>query len=325
MDFHVKFLSNNHFRFSVFSKEVGFHIYKLRRVISSSFDCYFHLWNNGTPHWEREKLAWELEQEKEWTEVRYKKPKKAISEPLKKVTFAKNLIQLSPPKKSPSVQYSPPQKIQFGAFSIPAVLPNRSLFGNTKLNSGSDVDRVFRNEQQAPCMQRQREISAPIIAAVVPDLSAQVSNSKISVTGPLCSRCLTLGHSSFNCPGKIRCWKCSNFGHTKKLCSSRSQSVWFWQQKGAHFKVGNPNTQASFRTRASPSLVWKPKIRIEDAADPNHQQEQPYNLLHPSQPPPPPQLPSPTKENPTSSLSLSGGAAVANFPVNPRPFLVAGL
>jgi hypothetical protein len=34
----------------VFSKEVGFHIYKLRRVISSSFDCYFHLWNNGTPH-----------------------------------------------------------------------------------------------------------------------------------------------------------------------------------------------------------------------------------------------------------------------------------
>jgi hypothetical protein len=85
--------------------------------------------------------------------------------------------------------------------------------------------------------------------------------------------------------------------------------------------------------------VWKPKIRIEDAADlldtcvespdsslyPNHQQEQPYNLLHPSQPPPPPQLPSPTKENPTSSLSLSGGAAMANFPVNPRPFLVAGL
>jgi hypothetical protein len=50
LDFHVRFLSNNHFRFSVFSKEVGFQIYKLRRVITSQFDIYFYLWNNGTPH-----------------------------------------------------------------------------------------------------------------------------------------------------------------------------------------------------------------------------------------------------------------------------------
>jgi len=75
--FHVKFLSNNHFRFSVFSKEVGFHIYKLHRVTTSSFDCYFHLWNDGTPHWEREKRAWEIEQEKKWTEVRYIRSKMA--------------------------------------------------------------------------------------------------------------------------------------------------------------------------------------------------------------------------------------------------------
>lgn len=78
LDFHVKFLSKNHFRFSVFSKEVGFHVYHLRRVICSTFDCYFHLWNNGTPHWEREKRAWELEQEKEWTEVLSKSSKKRL-------------------------------------------------------------------------------------------------------------------------------------------------------------------------------------------------------------------------------------------------------
>jgi hypothetical protein len=59
LDFHVKLLSNNHFRFSVFSKQVGFHVYNLCRVITSSFDAYFHLWNNGTPHWEREKHLWE--------------------------------------------------------------------------------------------------------------------------------------------------------------------------------------------------------------------------------------------------------------------------
>jgi hypothetical protein len=68
-DFHVKLLSNNHFRFSVFSKEVGFQIYKKRRVITSSFDIYFHLWSNGTPHWEKEKRDWEIEQYKERTKV----------------------------------------------------------------------------------------------------------------------------------------------------------------------------------------------------------------------------------------------------------------
>ena len=92
LDFHVKFLRTNHFHFSVFSKQVGFHIYKLRRGISSTFDIYFHLWNNGTPHWEHEKRAWEEEQEKEWTKVVYKRSKKAAAksaQPPKKVRFAK--------------------------------------------------------------------------------------------------------------------------------------------------------------------------------------------------------------------------------------------
>ena len=43
LDFHVNFLSNNHFRFLVFSKQVGFQIYKFRRVIISCFNVYFHL------------------------------------------------------------------------------------------------------------------------------------------------------------------------------------------------------------------------------------------------------------------------------------------
>ena len=37
-DFHVQFLSNNHFRFSIFSKEVGFQVYKLRHVMTQFFD-----------------------------------------------------------------------------------------------------------------------------------------------------------------------------------------------------------------------------------------------------------------------------------------------
>ena len=50
--FHVQFLSRNHFRFSVSCKQVGFHVYRLRRVITSQFHVYFHLWNNGMPNWE---------------------------------------------------------------------------------------------------------------------------------------------------------------------------------------------------------------------------------------------------------------------------------
>ena len=62
--FHVKFLSTNHFRFSVSCKQVGFNVYRLRRVITSQFYVYFHLWSNGMPNWEREKRLWEEEQEK---------------------------------------------------------------------------------------------------------------------------------------------------------------------------------------------------------------------------------------------------------------------
>jgi len=64
-DFQVKYLSHNHFRFTVFSKRVGFVVYKLRRFIGRSFDVYFHLWKNGVPHWEREKILWEEEEEEE--------------------------------------------------------------------------------------------------------------------------------------------------------------------------------------------------------------------------------------------------------------------
>jgi hypothetical protein len=114
--FHVKFLSTNHFRFSVASKHVGFLVYNLRRVISSSFDVYFHLWNNGTPHWEREKRAWEIEQEKQWTAVlskcamrQAKVKEKAQNSIPKKVRFAKPLVQY------------PRHIIQFGAFRLVVV------------------------------------------------------------------------------------------------------------------------------------------------------------------------------------------------------------
>jgi hypothetical protein len=98
LDFHVLFLSDNLFRISVFSKEVGFFIYRLRRITTSYFDLYFHLWNNGTPHWEREKRAWELEQAKEWTLIMSKSAKREEKKKaqIKRVRFAQPIVQAPP-------------------------------------------------------------------------------------------------------------------------------------------------------------------------------------------------------------------------------------
>lgn len=54
-EFLVKYLSQNHFSFLVSCKYVGFEVYELRRFIGKPFDIYFHLWNNGVPHWGRER------------------------------------------------------------------------------------------------------------------------------------------------------------------------------------------------------------------------------------------------------------------------------
>lgn len=76
--YHVKFLSEHHFCFSVALKQVGFSVYQPRRVVTNCFDAYFHLRNNGTSHWEREKCAWEIEQAKEGTKVLSKMQRKIL-------------------------------------------------------------------------------------------------------------------------------------------------------------------------------------------------------------------------------------------------------
>ena len=98
-DFHVRFLSHNHFRFTVSCKSVGLAVYKLRRFIGRSFDAYFHLWSNSVPHWEREKRLWEIEEEKKLIKVISKREHKVQKKSLKKVRFADKLVQ-SPPKAS---------------------------------------------------------------------------------------------------------------------------------------------------------------------------------------------------------------------------------
>jgi hypothetical protein len=65
-DFRVSHLSGYMFRCLVFSKEVGFMIYRLRSFKCAMFDVFFVLWGEGVPNWCCELINWSYEEESKW-------------------------------------------------------------------------------------------------------------------------------------------------------------------------------------------------------------------------------------------------------------------
>lgn len=66
-DFDVVPLSDRVFRFSVSSRWVGFHIFKLRSFECNLFKVFFHLWGNGGPRWISEWKAYCKEEASSWS------------------------------------------------------------------------------------------------------------------------------------------------------------------------------------------------------------------------------------------------------------------
>jgi hypothetical protein len=79
-EFNVRFLSNMSFCFSLFSKAVGFLIYRHKSYKCSIFSVFFDLWGNGGPNWLREHRLWLSEEEASWTHVSSKSHKKSFVE-----------------------------------------------------------------------------------------------------------------------------------------------------------------------------------------------------------------------------------------------------
>ena len=68
----VQLIKERAFSFRVASKQVGFHVLKLRFFECFHFKFSFHLWGNGGPNWRREFKLWQKEEDKVWTLVSYK-------------------------------------------------------------------------------------------------------------------------------------------------------------------------------------------------------------------------------------------------------------
>lgn len=300
--FHVQFLSDRHFRFSVSCKRVGFHVYALRRFIGTSFDVYFHLWNNGVPHWEREKRLWEEEQEKEWTTILSKKQKKQLKippHPPKKVRFAKKLVQDSPPAKHCPVLMN---TFKVGSFTISIPVEGRPT-SDTPVQVDVPVQSVFdrlKSDLGVPCSS-EIPCSSDIpndqsMAAKISDLRQNNLNFEDAIQS--CANCLGLGHAARNCSSPVRCKSCWHNGHRARKC----------------FLGRRPKTS------------WKPKPKTQDGK----QQQNPLtpapalNSSPSSTSACPPPSTVQTSVPPGDPPSIAVAHEMANFACNPQSYLPPG-
>ena len=67
--FNVRYLNDRVFKFSVFSHNVGVHVYKLRSFECSNYKIFFNLWHGGGPDHISEFRCWCIEEQALWTEV----------------------------------------------------------------------------------------------------------------------------------------------------------------------------------------------------------------------------------------------------------------
>jgi hypothetical protein len=136
--FHVTYLKDRHYRFSVASKRVGFAVQDIKHIVTDHFDIYFHLWRDGGENWLKEWRKWQEEEDNSWTLVSRHKPKASSA---KRVSFSPKLIQDSPPLKfKPQMPSSSSScfnhaLVKFGDFAVNVPISPKSVLVNPNLNS----------------------------------------------------------------------------------------------------------------------------------------------------------------------------------------------
>lgn len=94
-DYNVFHLSGWMFSFSVYCKNVGFMIYKLKCFSCKTYAIFFHLWSGGGPNWHRDYDLWHSEQEAKWTLVGSKSKKSFADVARSKPSYA-DAVQSKP-------------------------------------------------------------------------------------------------------------------------------------------------------------------------------------------------------------------------------------
>ncbi|TVU01684.1 hypothetical protein EJB05_52841, partial [Eragrostis curvula] len=292
--FHVTYLKDRHFRFSVASKDVGLSVCALKRIIAKQFDVYFHLWREGGDKWERERRKWEEEEEKSWTLVSRKRSKK--QSPPKHVSFKKRLIEESPPRKSVPDELA--NVIKIGKIYCPlATTAGRQLFGKSPSSSESPEDLVIGSDAShssvhlkvqnpgSSTFTNSNSISSVQVNRIFDNLKRDLgihstaghagtmhssqpgmphNVGATSNPAPLlsaCSKCLAWGHTVRECTSQVRCWHCFDYGHRAKFCLKKKATgklIWAPKPKTVQLQHSQQSLEQCTETSQLLSINTEP-------------------------------------------------------------------
>lgn len=302
------------------------------------------MWSNGAPHWECEKRLWEAEEEKKWSEVLSRRQKQAAkkSSSSKVVGFDKNLIQQSPKVKSRPRELVSSIKVgsvsidlsaEFGSSKCSSVLPG--ILKSTTYEIVHETDDVLHKEVDCSDQIPQDSLNIGLNdpsqdqGQSSDELVISISNSNptdwhFKIPAAVirarrfgdCTRCFGTDHNRFNCKSAIRCAGCFNYGHKFRYCVTKSRPKVCWWAKS--FCLTQEPTREGEETLAN---SISPPIHSAELENPNKgvgshatTYAAPAVHLHRA----PSATPGPSGEDGEAS-------DMANFAVNPVPFVLVGL
>jgi hypothetical protein len=204
--FHVTFIKDRHFQFSVASHHVGFMVCDLKQITTEHFDVYFYLWRDDSADWFREWGLWHQEEVACWHEVSHRKCKSGSS---KCVSFAQQLVQ-----DYAKIKFSPKElnsSVMFGDFScnIPhspetPAQPALNLGSSSKSNSNISDQRQVLAKLVFGRLKSHLVNPDPGQLQSAQSKDAKSTRKSIDANFLHCKRCLGWGHRVRDCSDAIR-------------------------------------------------------------------------------------------------------------------------
>jgi hypothetical protein len=182
------------------------------------------------------------------------------------------------------------------------------IISDTAKRSEQDSLQNFEQPEDRLDTKKQDNGPVPTRAGLEDDFLSMIDDMASKVW--TCQKCLSFSHEIKDCPNKIRCRACYNYGHIKKNClTTKLKSSQRWIRKQT--------------TTTNSGNSHCPNLETPDATYSRIQTGVgiPPPFAHTSQPPPNPVVSSPSQEEPGLTDS---GDELAVFEVDPTPWLPWG-